>query len=343
MALGERFRSGGTRGIARFLADHQHCDAGFDVRRENEPGSGRLKITCLGCGQEITYKAAEAGELAGIGLPAVNGEAAAAVEEPRPPQPPQPTPPRAEPGRERVPGPPRRDRAAATVRGFPPPRPSRRASPRIPSWIPLILIGALIAGGVGMIILGLTREDEQPQAPAGTAAEAPAEQTPPSDEAAEEPAPAEPAAPPAGDQPDAAPADVELTQRTFARRFEIGVPAGWEDGVADGAVSLSAPGDTAEIRVFFEKGERPTGELAGAASSFLQGEHSGAEISAPRQIRVAGRRAARVRATYGGGEEIAIVLSARGFAYLITERVDRGASPQVEAEADAALQSFRPR
>ena len=33
MAL-ERFRTGGARGIARFLSDHQHCDAGFDVRRD---------------------------------------------------------------------------------------------------------------------------------------------------------------------------------------------------------------------------------------------------------------------------------------------------------------------
>jgi hypothetical protein len=62
MALGERFRSGGARGIARFLSDHQDCNAGFDVRREDSAGTGRLSITCKGCHQAITYKAAEAGE-----------------------------------------------------------------------------------------------------------------------------------------------------------------------------------------------------------------------------------------------------------------------------------------
>ncbi len=64
MAPGERFQSGGARGIARFLSDHQNCNAGFDVRREDGAGTGRLSITCKGCRQAITYKAAEAGELA---------------------------------------------------------------------------------------------------------------------------------------------------------------------------------------------------------------------------------------------------------------------------------------
>ena len=69
MALGERFRSGGARGIAQFLAEHQHCDAGFDVRRDEAPGSGKLTITCQGCGQTVSYNAAEVGEIGAFDLP----------------------------------------------------------------------------------------------------------------------------------------------------------------------------------------------------------------------------------------------------------------------------------
>ncbi|MBM3666202.1 MAG: hypothetical protein FJW90_01750 [Actinobacteria bacterium] len=64
MAEGERFRSEGARGIARFLSEHQHPEAGFDVSREAGPGSGRLLITCLGCGASIACRAVDAGEMA---------------------------------------------------------------------------------------------------------------------------------------------------------------------------------------------------------------------------------------------------------------------------------------
>ena len=62
MALGERFRGTGSGRVAPFLAAHQDCDVGFDVTRERGPVSGRLKITCLGCGQEVEYRASEAAD-----------------------------------------------------------------------------------------------------------------------------------------------------------------------------------------------------------------------------------------------------------------------------------------
>jgi len=73
MAPGERFRGAGSAGVAQFLASHQHCDAGFDVRRDRGPGSGGLKITCKGCGESVEYLATEAAEMAS-GPPIEDGE-----------------------------------------------------------------------------------------------------------------------------------------------------------------------------------------------------------------------------------------------------------------------------
>jgi hypothetical protein len=64
--LGERFRSDATRQISRFLDHHQGCDAGFDVRRQGEPGHGQFAITCLGCGQTVEYRAAHLGDLVAV-------------------------------------------------------------------------------------------------------------------------------------------------------------------------------------------------------------------------------------------------------------------------------------
>src|SRR5688572_23437309 len=159
MALGERFRGGGTRGIARFLADHQHCDAGFDVRREDEPGSGRLRITCLGCGDTVAYRAAEAGEMAATGIDiATNGEGRAPVRVPpaRPAPPARAPAPPAEPAGQAATPPPRDPETGRDAPGQPPVRqgPDTRLS-RLPGWVPAALIGALIAGGLAMVVIGL--------------------------------------------------------------------------------------------------------------------------------------------------------------------------------------------
>jgi hypothetical protein len=66
MAFRERFRSGGAGGIARFLAEHQEHDAGFDVLRAEGRGTGRMRVICNGCGESAEYRAAEVGELAAI-------------------------------------------------------------------------------------------------------------------------------------------------------------------------------------------------------------------------------------------------------------------------------------
>ncbi|MGH2955536.1 MAG: hypothetical protein ACRDL6_00880 [Solirubrobacterales bacterium] len=338
MALGERFRSGGARGIALFLADHQHCDAGFDVRRD-EAGSGRLRITCLGCGETVDYRAAEAGELA-AGLPmkvAENGGEAG--------------------GREpAVPAPPEPPRAAAP----PELRPRRPASSsrwsRIPGWVSAALIGALVVAGLTMVAIGVLRDDgEQAQDPTPTQTTPQPETTPqqaPPEGAGEQQQgaggqgraqPGEGTTQPQGAGGAAAGAeDVPLRQRRFADRFTIGVPPAWDHGAEGGAVVITAPGATAELNIFFEGGERPPGRLARAAADFLDQRHQRGKIRKSQPVRVGSRRGLRVRITYPGGEEVAVVVAAKGFSYLVLRRVDRGASPDISRQAEAALASFRP-
>ena len=135
---------------------------------------------------------------------------------------------------------------------------------------------------------------------------------------------------------------MQLASRTFQGRFTIGVPQGWDTRVTE-VVEITAAGGTAEVRVFFDPDERSTSELAAGAAEFLAAQHSGAQVSDPKPARLAGVRAVRITATYGGGQETAVALSAGGSSFVIAERVDRGASAQLKAEADAAVASFEPK
>lgn len=338
MAIGERFRGGGTRGIARFLADHQHHDAGFDVRREDEPGSGKLKITCEGCGETVSYRAEDAIGLAAASIgeaPANGGRAGSSIQQEIAPEAPDEVPPYRATARP----------SPAASKPGPLQRPASERTGGLPGWVPAFLIGALIAGGLGMIAVGLLRSDEDGD-PAPTATSEPPAPTQP--EPAPAPAPgagAPRAEDPGGSEPAAGaeePARVELDRTRVAGAFAIGVPKRWERGATDGGISIAADGGSAEVRIFFESGERPNGELARAAAGFLADEHRGAEVSAPETIRFGGVRASEVRATYPGGEEDAVVLSEKGLAFLVLRRVDRGASEQIEREADAVMESFEP-
>ncbi len=381
MAIGERFRSGGAHGIARFLAEHQRCNAGFDVRRDDQLGSGKLSITCEGCGGSVEYRAAEAGELAAGGpqtgpVPA-NGAPVAPVAAPPPPvessapAPPAPVAPVAPPAPvEPSAAPPSNwgappSQAPPTARpvgtpGLPAGRKPPQARPRshrkggvsgwasdalsryrrgaLPDWVPVALIAALILGGLTMIAIGLTKEDEQPPA-APPGGQAPAQGKPGSGQG-QQPATGQNQQQTGAAAPQGAGA-AALNRRTFADRFAIGVPARWDDGLEDGGVALTAPGATAGIVVFFQQGGAPEPQLARGARAFLAERHPGAQVGAAKPVRIGPEKGLRMVATYPGGEEVAVVISAGGFSHLILRRVDRGASPEIEQQADAALASFR--
>jgi hypothetical protein len=248
---------------------------------------------------------------------------------------------------------------ASAPPGFRRPQSDRSGSRggRIPSWIPIVLISALILGGLTMIAIGLTKEDEAqpPAAPTGGGAPAQNQQQPgrgqarpqqrPQRQQPRQPAQQQQPVPPPQpqEQPQEPVGDVPLEPRTFVNRFSIGIPEGWEGGQEGRAIALTAPGATAELLVFFQQGESPLPVLARGARGFLAERNRGAQIGGPKPTRIGGQRGLRITATYRGGEEVAVVISAKGHSYVILRRVDRGASPDLEQQADAALASFSPK
>ena len=336
MALGERFRSGGARGIAQFLAEHQHCDAGFDVRRNEAPGSGKLTITCQGCGQTVSYNAAEVGEIGAFDLP----EDGLTRTVDREPVERAPAPARA-PNGDRPPAGPA---ASSTATAGPGPHPAGGNSSRgLPRWLAPAAIGLVIAAGIAMIAIGLIRsggDGETEEAPAPTQAEQPAEPTTPSESTPTEPTttseePAQPAEPPPT-------GGVALQNRSFGA-FTVGVPAGWSASSAPDGAELEAPGSTAGLTVLAGSSDLSPLEFAQQSEQFLADRRPGASVGDPRSITFEGQPAARTIVSYPGSEEQVTFVSDGGTVYALIKRVEGGASAQVEDEADAALASFSPR
>ena len=225
----------------------------------------------------------------------------------------------------------------------------------------MLLIAALILGGLTMIAIGLTKDDEEQPAVTPPAGQTPAQKKPggPKPQQKQQQQTQQQKQPAAGQrqqqpgggqsQPPASGGAAQgagtaaLNRRTFQDRFSIGVPVGWESGKKEGAIALTARGATAGILVFFQRGETPLPELARGTRGFLAERHAGAQIGGPKPARIGSQRGLRIVATYRGGEEVAVVLSAKGYSHVILRRVDRGASPDLEQQAEAALASYRPR
>jgi hypothetical protein len=315
MQVGERFRSSGARSIARFLASHQDCDAGIDVAREDEPGSGKLRITCKGCGGSIEYRAGEVAPLpSGLLVSSENGEPWG------PPPTPQGEPEAGEPGPAASPT---AGRLGVPREGMPRPlaRPGRRLS--VSGWLTALLVLA----GAALILIGVLDDG------GGTTADRPAG--------------ADEARPSPGDRAGGAGADAQgnpppaVERRGVPGLFSVAVPRGWDRTTREGAVVFDAPGGRAELRAFLESGERPLPELARGAAAFLAGEHPGARLTGPGSVRMGGAPARRLVARYDGGREVAAVVATGGYSYLLLSRVDSTAPAKLSRAAARALRSFR--
>jgi hypothetical protein len=220
------------------------------------------------------------------------------------------------------------------------PTPKRRRG-GLPRWLPAALILLLIGGGVTLIVIGFfTDAGEQ-----NTANEATQPATNPSPQAKgqKQKAPSgqaqatQPATTPATPPTSAAGID----RRTFAGRYELGVPSGWRSGERDQGTLLTAPGGQAEVQVFFGQQSGSLDAFAAQASDLLRQRHDGAQVGRPQATTVGGQRALRVNATYRGGSAAAIVLSQGSFTYLLMDRIDAGTPAAISGQAQAVLQSFR--
>ena len=305
MAPGERFKGGGAPSIAQFLAEHEACDAGFNVERSDQAGSGRVRISCEGCGKSTGYRMAEAGDMAAAGSvipPSTAGKPYAAVKA--------------------------ADFEQARRTAERPSKPSARRRIGVPLAVLGICAAALV---VGAGVLG--SDDDEP-----------APDPDPAPSAAVEPDPApvkpEPQAPPKKLTVNG----VELERRTFADVFSIGVPAGWEAVDSDDEkAEIEAPGSSAAVTVYFGPSDLSPIEFAGTSELFLEQRHDGAVVGPLYPAKFKGRAVARARISYDGGEEIATFFSRGGVSYLLLKRVEGNASRRQVREAEATLDSFTPR
>jgi hypothetical protein len=329
MGPAERFQSGGVRGVARFLTLHQDHDAGFDVQRGQGIGTGRLRITCRGCGESVEYRAADAGELAaGPDLTNDGGDMA------RPPDtrvaaaaPATPTPKGAVTKRRKKP-----DSAAEP----------RRTGPRLRGrWLSTAAIVLAIGGGLLLVAIGLTRDSGEspstPQPTQSTTTPTSAAAVPPASQPQPQP-PAKNQFPGVGQGPPPA-----LDRESFAGRFAIGVARDWDADIEGSAVTITAPGSDAEIEIYFEAGDRPLGELADAAASFLRDRHSDGKVGTASPLQFAQARALQISSHYPGGTEVAIVFVSGGYKYLVLEREDSNLSASTTRQARAELASLKTR
>ena len=191
------------------------------------------------------------------------------------------------------------------------------------------MIVALIGGGLLLVILGIASGS-------GTPDSAPGPTATPTPSIAPTTAPTPPVATPTPAAP------IRLERRHFAERVSIGVPARWRAGVSDGAVTVAARNGRSTVQVYFQHGIASDARLTAASRSFLLGRHRGARVSGIGRTKIADRRARRITVSYSGGTESAVVLIAKGYTYLILERLTRPVSAELRRQTDAVLTSFRP-
>jgi hypothetical protein len=294
------------RGLSAFLADHEDCGKGFDIQRRDGSDGSIVQVVCGGCGKGFEYPAA-----AGLDLPAEQpsfGNAAKGIlNRDR----------RSLPDRSPVLD---HESEASPARGRP---------VRLRGWISMVLIAALVGGGVLLIVLGITENS-------GTSDSTPGAPDTPGASLSSVPL-TTPSVPIKKKPP-----GIKLDRRRYADRVSIGIPAGWNAGVEGLAVTIAPLNGRAQVQVYFEDGARPDDQLTQEARAFLLQRHAGARVAAIGPTDLRGREVRRVRVVYSAGTESATVLVAGGFSYLILEQLSKPFSPELKRTTDAVVASFRP-
>jgi hypothetical protein len=314
------------RGLSTFLADHEDCGQGFDIQRREGTDGSIVRVICGGCGEAIEYPAAADEELPAeqpafrsVSQRILNRDRRSTPKSPRVPDPRPAASPTTNDVRLR------NDEVAAAGAPAAASGPAFRPL-RLPSWLSIMLILALIGGGVLLIVLGIADNS-------GTSDSTPA-----------------PAGEPLSSVPlttssvpvKRADAGIKLDRRQFAERVSIGIPPGWNAGVDGPAVTVAALNGRAEVQVYFEDGARPDDQLMQEARAFLLQRHAGAHIAAIGPTDLGGREVRRVRVVYSDGTETAVVLVAGGYSYLVLERLAKPFSADLRRTNDAVVASFRP-
>jgi hypothetical protein len=296
-----------VEGLSRFLVEHEACEGGFDINHPAGVGSGRVTVTCGGCGTRYEYLRDQ-----------VSADGAVAA----PPETPQ---------RRAAPAAPERRRGEGRVadRRAPerPPRGaggSRRPRPQRPRGLEPLAV-ALIALLLGAVLFAVIRiadgggDDEPAPAPPPTAT---ADQ-PSGGEAQES-------------------ADGYLGVRTAS--FAVAAPPGWSHRVAGRALLLRPPAGGVSVRVYSQRApELGLAGMAAGTAGLLRRRSGGGEVSGPTRVRYRGYRAFRMEARTRERRLRATGILAGDHRYLILTSIRRGAPAPVLGQARRAELSFKPR
>ena len=298
-------------GLSRFLVVHESCSAGFDVAHPAGVGSGRVSITCRGCGarheymtstieveREVSFELAPSGALAPL----------------------EPDEPRAGLGEKPAP-----ERPAAGA-------PAARLSGARAGTIALLLI-ALVALLVAAIRLA---------GGSGKDSGAPAAERAPRQPAASGERPAGDRHEGGGRHP--APSAPKPRLRSVStERYSLAVPASWATGSSESPLRISGAGGTVSMRVYADtRPDLGLTEMGRLTTDLLDREHPGSKVSAAHRTTVGGARALTMTARLGGGREVAFAIAHGAQRFLILESLESQASAASRSEADAVLASFRP-
>jgi hypothetical protein len=328
-------------GLSRFLVQHERCGAGFDVAHPAGLGSGRVSITCRGCGARHEYATATVEIEREVRIeparpaPPVEPGATQPQDVEAPPGPAAEIPPRPAPypdmERRRTPAAPPAERpreqpAPARRR----PAAARRARPRphlARIAVALIAIAAVVVGLVALLDGG-----GEPDTPAGRQAPSPPPAAAPTPEAT---GPVDSPVPGTTQPPTA-------TLRT--ERFTIEVPQGWEESMADGGLLLEPRGGgRVQVQVFYERSPGLTStQMAQQTSDFLGRDVPGAALF-PNRVQIAGQSAYELTARGPGETAIAVNVLRGPYRFLLVRRIFAGAKPQTSQAAGRVVLSFSPR
>ena len=371
-AVEARHRQPGMlEGLSRFLVQHERCGAGFDVAHPAGLGSGRVSITCRGCGARHEYATATIEverELRIEGAPLREGTSRPSQSEPAsPPQriPPRPAPyPESAPETEEPPaatGSPSeaqpgtktaeeilRAHAAKAEgtgqrrRGGRPaiatPSRSREAEAaggrllRSPAAILALVAVSAVALGLGVV--WLVNEAGNGEDPTTQPFAAPPP-TPPTQIDPAAPVGTPPSPVPGAPQPRVATVQTE--------RFSVEVPRGWSRRAVDGGLLLEPHGGArASVRIFYELSpELTAARMARQTEGFMTRLVPGAKLL-PNQARIAGGSAFELTARGPGETAIAVNVLRGPYRYLLLRRIFAGAKPQTNQAASQIVRSFRP-
>jgi hypothetical protein len=347
------------KGLSRFLVEHEPCGAGFDVFHPAGLGSGRVSMTCRGCGATYEYATATIEferevEFEPVGAGAADPGAAPAgfrgdrSEQPAAAEIEAPAAAAAVETEEAIEAnaePPAPEEASDEKKGGRP----RRRLPK--GWTRdrtitggLLLFSAAALAFAVIRLAGDSGESTEPTEAPPPAATAPAKHPQP----APTPPPPHPAksVKPTAQQPprQAHPAPDERVVKTA--HFTVKVPPDWTQRPAAGGGILLAPPDSTAVslQIFYEDDPSlSVGKMSVQTAAFLSSRDPQAAVSAAKTLRVGGHRAFEVSANGPAGAQRALGVIADPYRYLAIVSADPGTAGSERETAVRAMRSLRPR